>query len=171
MGALLNRLPPGWSLRIAASSNHCHAKQVRKETGEEMSIRKSIIAGVALLGATLGAFAAAAPAVAASGDGLPNYGEFVLWRDSNFASSIYDTAYGVSSYSGLYYVNSTAGLNDTASSISNYHQTYSVRTYVDWNYGGAYISCLPYGQASGNISYAYYSLGSFNDKLSSHQFV
>ncbi|GFJ91209.1 hypothetical protein [Phytohabitans rumicis] len=69
---------------------------------------------------------------------------------------------------GHYFINSTAGLNDNASSIANYDSGYSLRTYYHSNYTYPYISVLPYGQASGGTSYAYYSLGSFNDELSSH---
>lgn len=136
-----------------------------------MKIRKAIVAGVAVVGAALGGLGAAGPASAASGDGVINWGEFVLWRDSNYSGPLYDAYNNIYNYSGYYFVNSVTQLNDRASSIANYDQTYSVRTYVNAGYAGSYISVLPYGQASGSVSYAYYSLGSFNDQLSSHQFL
>lgn len=135
-----------------------------------MRIKKAIAATAVAAGlAAASVFGVAAPASAGSGDGVINYGEFVLWKDSNYSSSLFDRDSALSNYSGYYFINSGTGLNDNASSIANYHQTRGLRTYQHANYTYPYISVLAYGQASGNVSYAYYSLGSFNDNLSSHQ--
>lgn len=59
-------------------------------------------------------------------------------------------------------------IDNNTSSIVNYSSSY-VRAYADGNYQGAYIQLLPYGQTSGSLSYAYSSLGSLNESLSSHK--
>src|SRR5512139_2440341 len=136
-----------------------------------MRIKKVAAAAIAAAGfAAASVFGAAAPASAASGDGVINYGEFVLWQHSNYGGALFDRDTYLANYSGYFFINSTVGLNDNASSIANYHQTRNLRTYYHANYTYPYIACLPYGQASGGTSYAYSSLGSFNDELSSHQF-
>ncbi|MCY1139152.1 hypothetical protein OWR29_14230 [Actinoplanes sp. Pm04-4] len=63
--------------------------------------------------------------------------------------------------------NATAIDNNT-SSIINYSNSY-VRAYANANYQGAYIQLLPYGQSVGTLSYAYSSLGSLDNQLSSHK--
>ncbi|WP_281895713.1 peptidase inhibitor family I36 protein [Phytohabitans aurantiacus] len=136
-----------------------------------MRIKKAIAAAAAFAGvAAVGVFGASAPAAAAPGNGVIEYGEFVLWEHSNYGGALYDSNGNLANYSGYFFVNSGTQLNDRASSIANYHQTRSLRTYQHANYTYPYISVLPYGQASGNVSWAYYSLGSFNDNLSSHLF-
>jgi hypothetical protein len=59
-------------------------------------------------------------------------------------------------------------IDNNASSIVNYSTSY-VRAYADSNYTGAYIQLLPYGHTNGTLSYAYSSLGSLNESLSSHK--
>ncbi|WP_250030819.1 hypothetical protein [Paractinoplanes maris] len=59
-------------------------------------------------------------------------------------------------------------IDNNTSSIINYSTSY-VRAYANANYSGAYLQLLPYGQTSGSLSYAYSSLGSLNESLSSHR--
>jgi hypothetical protein len=59
-------------------------------------------------------------------------------------------------------------IDNNTSSIVNYSTSY-VRAYADSNYQGAYIQLLPYGHTNGTLSYAYSSLGSLNESLSSHK--
>ncbi|GAA4695314.1 peptidase inhibitor family I36 protein [Phytohabitans rumicis] len=133
-----------------------------------MRTRRAIAAFAAVAGILTATMATAAPASAASRNGVIESGEFVLWLHSNYTGALFDDYGNEDNYSGHYFINSTAGLNDNASSIANYDSGYSLRTYYHSNYTYPYISVLPYGQASGGTSYAYYSLGSFNDELSSH---
>ncbi|GIF21690.1 hypothetical protein BJ973_004865 [Actinoplanes tereljensis] len=134
-------------------------------------IRKTGVA-LAITAGVLGVAAISAPAFAASGNGVIETGEFVLWKNSSYGAQLRDEYSAVSNYNdGRYFVNSTTKLNDNASSIANYDNSLGVRTYTDSGYSGSYISVLAYGQASGSISWAYSSLGGFNDELSSHKFV
>jgi hypothetical protein len=135
-----------------------------------MTIKKVVAALAVAVVMLTGLVGVATPASAGNGDGVIEYGEFVLWRDSNYGNPLYDSNGNLANYSGYYFVNSVTGLNDNASSIANYHQTRSLRTYYHANYTYPYISVLPYGQASGGVSWAYYALGSYNDQLSSHLF-
>lgn len=63
---------------------------------------------------------------------------------------------------------SATGIDNNTSSIVNYSTNY-VRAYANSNYTGAYIQLLPYGQTVGTLSYAYSSLGTLNNALSSHK--
>lgn len=63
---------------------------------------------------------------------------------------------------------SSTAVNNNTSSIAN-HSTNYVRAYANSNYQGAYIQLLPYGQTFGTLSYAYSSLGTLNETLSSHK--
>ena len=59
-------------------------------------------------------------------------------------------------------------IDDNTSSIANYSSNY-IRAYVDANYTGSYIQLLPYLQSGGGFSYAYSSLGTLDNQLSSHK--
>jgi hypothetical protein len=60
-------------------------------------------------------------------------------------------------------------IDDNTSSIANYSSSY-VQAFVDGNYTGAHIQLLPYlSPTSGGLSYAYSSLGTLDNKLSSHK--
>lgn len=145
---------------------HLSKREARVILKRAMAAIAAISAGAigSLIGLT-------APASATSGNGVIETGEFVVWKDSGFNAQLYDAFLSVSNYSGRTFVNSTTGLNDNASSIANYDNNLSVRTHIDANQSGAYISVLPFGQASGSISWAYSGLGGFNDRLSSHEFL
>jgi len=133
-----------------------------------VKVKKAVAALAVVAGMLGGTVAVATPASAASGNGVIESGEFVLWLHSNYSGPLRDEYGSVGNYAGYYFINSTMPLNDEASSIANYDSSYSLRTYYHANYTYPYISVLPYGQASGGSSWAYYSLGSFNDELSSH---
>jgi hypothetical protein len=63
----------------------------------------------------------------------------------------------------------TTPIDNNTSSIVNY-STSTVRAYADANYTGSSILLLPYGSpTSGGNSYAYTSLGSLDNQLSSHR--
>ncbi|MCO8277328.1 peptidase inhibitor family I36 protein [Actinoplanes sp. TRM 88003] len=62
----------------------------------------------------------------------------------------------------------TTAIDNNGSSIVNYSNSY-VRAYANANYTGTYIQLLPYGQAIGTLSYAYSTLGTLDNALSSHR--
>lgn len=132
--------------------------------------RGAVIATSALALSVVVGLGATSPSHAADHDGIIEQGpsaEFVLWRDSNFGSSIFDRSPRLSNFSGVTFVNSTRGLNDNASSTANYKTNKRVCAYTNAGYSGLSILHLPHGQIIGNTSYYYSSLGSFNDELSS----
>jgi len=140
-------------------------------------IRK-IGAALAIAAGALAVTGMAAPAYASGpGDGTINPGEVIVWKDAGFTGAKWDFANQVAQYPN---VTTPAGtpvfagtpavkINDNTSSIANYDATHYVRAYVDYDYTGAYIQLLPYGVVSGGLSYAYTSLGTFDDNLSSHK--
>jgi Peptidase inhibitor family I36 len=135
-------------------------------------IRKTA-AALAVAAGFLGVIGMAGPAFAGPGNGTPEAGEVVLWKNTGFTGPLRDFDNNEASYpndlSAPFIGDSSTKVNDNASSIANYDATHYVRAYVDYNYQGAYLQLLPYGVTSGGLSYAYSSLGAFNESLSSHQ--
>ncbi len=139
-------------------------------------IRK-IGAALAIAAGALAVTGVAAPAYASNGDKVIDSGEVIVWKDASFVGQFYD--FGVDS-NGLYPTSTTAqpafgstagsltAINDNTSSIANYSTSY-IRAYVDGNYTGSYIQLLPYLQSGGGFSYAYSSLGTLDNQLSSHK--
>ena len=138
-------------------------------------IRK-IGAGLAVAAGALAVVGIAAPAYAGvPDDGVINQGEVVVWKDAGFTGVYEDFANHVAQYANVatgtvVFTGATpTKVNDNASSIANYDAVHYVRAYVDYDYNGAYIQLLPYGVVNGSLSYAYSSLGTFNENLSSHK--
>jgi hypothetical protein len=137
---------------------------------------RRIGAALAIAAGALAVTGIAAPAYAGTpGDGTPNPGEVVVWRDANFTGPLWDF-----SNQQAQYPNDTTGtikfagtpatkVNDNASSIANYDATNYVRAYVDYDYNGASLQMLPYGVVQTSLSYSYSGLGTFDDNLSSHK--
>jgi hypothetical protein len=136
-------------------------------------IRKTA-AALAVAAGFAGVIGLAAPALAATnGNGIPEVGEVVLWRDTNFVGPLRDFDTDEICYpndlSQPFIGDATTKVNDNASSIVNYDAAHYIRAYIDCNYQGAYLQLLPYGVTSGGLSYAYSSLGTFDNKFSSHK--
>ena len=134
-------------------------------------IRKTV-AALAVAAGFAGAIGIAGPAFAAP-NGSPNAGEVVLWRDTGFTGPLYDFDNDETCYPNdttvAFYGDLATKVNDNASSIANYDAANYVRAYVNYDYDGAYLQLLPYGVVNGSQSYAYSSLGTFNNQFSSHK--
>jgi hypothetical protein len=140
-------------------------------------IRK-IGAALAIAAGALAAAGVAAPANASNGDKIIDSGEVIVWKDANFVGQFYDFGTDSSGYpttAAQPAFGTGAGptgltpINDNTSSIANYSSSY-VQAFVDGNYMGAHIQLLPYeSPTSGGLSYAYSSLGTLDNQLSSHK--
>jgi hypothetical protein len=133
-----------------------------------MRIRKALVAAtVALMGALGGTFAVAAPASAVtSEDGLIDFDELVLWRDTSFSGPLFDEFFGLSDYRTKNFIGTSTNLNDNVSSLANYDDVFSVNVFSNINCTGAPLTLNTIG---GTLWFSS-NLGSFglNDQLSSH---
>ncbi|MCX4979635.1 peptidase inhibitor family I36 protein [Streptomyces sp. NBC_00572] len=99
-------------------------------------MRKLHILGIA--SAVLGIAAFAAPAHAASYDGVCNSssgGEICLYRDKDAQGPIYDTLYSKPSYTGTYY-GTGISINDSVTSIKNLDPDTDAMVFTNANYTG-----------------------------------
>jgi hypothetical protein len=128
--------------------------------------RALLAAGVVAAGVGL-----AAPAHATSFNGVCETGEVCLWVDSNYGGPVFDDYNSLGYYPGNYFVNSSIGLNDNASSSANYDASNYCRMYVNAYGGGANVLMQKYGvYVNSSNAWYYSSFGWFNDQASSHYF-
>jgi hypothetical protein len=124
----------------------------------------------AVTGAILALVLPAAPAMAASGDGVPDSGEFVLWYGSGFGLPLYDDA-DSGTYAGRYFVNSLVELDNAASSVANFTDNLAVRAYANEYWTGPSLPVARHGQVVAGVTWYYESLGAYDDALSGHRFI
>jgi hypothetical protein len=138
---------------------------------------------VTVVGALAATVVPATPAFA-SGDGVPNLGDFVLWRDANWTGPLYDLDNHALNYDGLVYVGSGTAVDNNASSAANYYDRTGVQIFTLRNRGGGTIQLTRYdpnstgwyinqprlaatvtGEANRNGQF------NFDDNISSHRFL
>jgi hypothetical protein len=118
----------------------------------------------------------AGPAFAGTpGNGTPESDEIVLWRDSGFAGNVlYDAPAGTQTtpwdYTGTFRHDSSTPINNNVSSIANYTSHYGV-AWTGAGATGASLILAPYNTAPGGTSWAYSSLGTYDDSFSSQYIV
>jgi hypothetical protein len=143
-------------------------------------MNRKIGAAVAIAAAALGAVAISAPAYAGNGNHTPEPGEVMVFQDTNFAGNNWDFPNTVQTYPTT--VNTTIAvptdaqfgtgttakpIDNNTSSIANY-DSHTVRAYTGAGKTGSFLTLLPYNTVGGGDSWAYSSLGSFDDTFSSH---
>jgi hypothetical protein len=133
---------------------------------------RSAIAAVIGVSLAMGIVLAVPQASWASGpyDGVPDWNEFVLYKDINFTGGIWDSPYdNVGNYTINDWVGTSQVINDQASSSSNY-KSVPVCAFKDAWELGPNLRHLAYPQnPGGGVSWSYSYVGSsFNDVFSSH---
>lgn len=148
-----------------------------------MRLRRTVAIGVAVAGAMAATVVSATPAFA-SGDGTPHVGDFVLWRDANWAGPLYDDNNHALNYDGRVYVGSGTAVDNNASSAANYDPRIGVQIFTLRNRGGGMIQLTRYdpnstgwyinqprlagtntAEANGNGQF------NFDNNISSHRFL
>jgi hypothetical protein len=128
-----------------------------------------IAAAATVVVATVGVATRAEAAI--SMDGVPDVGEFVLYRDANCMGPLFDIREeDRSTYDGIFFIGTKQPLNNQASSVANFHPGMYVRAFDGENYTGASITMRPYNGQS-DPSWCRGSLGELDDSLSSHRFI
>jgi len=112
-----------------------------------------------------------APASAATVNGTFESGEIMFWGNANFnigGGTYEDVSTNLVTFVGeIYNLNGSGSLNNTISSSANGFSEV-IFTFLDANCEGDFVTHLPHLQVVGGLSYAYSSLGSFDNKLTSY---